>query len=241
VLAQHLFAGRTVLDIRERHHGAPAVAHLERHRDVGDREYRAVAPNEPVQIACDGLARGPREQHRRVGGGVRRPVRVPVVDRLVAVAPEQVVRAVIAERGDRGGVGEPDHPFGIHHPDRLNACADWATPQEPDPADPDQEGQGPPPRGPSLWQQLAGMEIETSGGGDDRPPRVAMNDDLFKPSGRGRPERFVKRRPAPRGKRPLRGFGSTSGGGGLRTHEGPRWPLAVFKTMARMSAFPLWQ
>jgi hypothetical protein len=37
----------------------------------------------------------------------------------VAVAPEQLVRAVVAERRDRGGIGELDQAVGIHHPDRL--------------------------------------------------------------------------------------------------------------------------
>jgi hypothetical protein len=48
-----------------------------------------------------------------------RPVRVLVVDRLVAVAPEQVVGPLVAERRDRGGVGEPDHVVGIDDADRL--------------------------------------------------------------------------------------------------------------------------
>jgi hypothetical protein len=37
----------------------------------------------------------------------------------VAVAPEQLVRAVIAECFDRGGVGEPDDAVDIDDPDRL--------------------------------------------------------------------------------------------------------------------------
>jgi hypothetical protein len=41
------------------------------------------------------------------------------VDRLVAVAPQQFVRAVVAERRDRRRVGEPDQPVGIDRPDRL--------------------------------------------------------------------------------------------------------------------------
>jgi hypothetical protein len=44
---------------------------------------------------------------------------MPVVDRLVAGASEQLVCAVIAQRRDRGRVGEPDHAVGIHDPDRL--------------------------------------------------------------------------------------------------------------------------
>jgi hypothetical protein len=37
----------------------------------------------------------------------------------VAAAPDQVVRTVIAQGRDRGGVREPDHVVSIHHPDRL--------------------------------------------------------------------------------------------------------------------------
>src|SRR5919106_2185195 len=42
-----------------------------------------------------------------------------VVDRLVTVAPEQLVGAVVAERRDRGRVNEPNSVVGIHDPDRL--------------------------------------------------------------------------------------------------------------------------
>jgi hypothetical protein len=44
---------------------------------------------------------------------------MPIVDRLVAVVPEQLVRAVIPQRRDRRGVGEPDPIVVIHDPDRL--------------------------------------------------------------------------------------------------------------------------
>jgi hypothetical protein len=37
----------------------------------------------------------------------------------VAAAPEQLAGVVVAERLDRGGIGEPDHAVGIHDPDRL--------------------------------------------------------------------------------------------------------------------------
>jgi hypothetical protein len=42
-----------------------------------------------------------------------------VVNRLVAVAPGQLVRAVIAQRRDRGRIGEPDDAIRINDPDRL--------------------------------------------------------------------------------------------------------------------------
>ena len=44
---------------------------------------------------------------------------MPIVDRLVAVPADQVVRIVVAESGNRGRVGESDQPFGIDYPDRL--------------------------------------------------------------------------------------------------------------------------
>jgi hypothetical protein len=84
-----------------------------------DREHRSVAPEEPVELAPDRLAGRARQQHRAFAGRIRGAVRVPVVDRLVAVAPQQFVRAVVAERRDRRRVGEPDQPVGIDHPDRL--------------------------------------------------------------------------------------------------------------------------
>jgi len=44
---------------------------------------------------------------------------VLVVDRLVALTPEELVRPLVAERGDRGRVGEADHAVVIHDPYRL--------------------------------------------------------------------------------------------------------------------------
>ena len=52
---------------------------------------------------------------------MRRAVRVPAVNRLVASSPEQFVRALVAERRDRGRAGEPDRTVVIHGPDRLRA------------------------------------------------------------------------------------------------------------------------
>ena len=119
MVAEHPLGAQAVLDVGEGHDGATALPQLDRRRDVGDGKHRAVAPEEPVQIAADRLARRPRKQHRALRGRIGRPVRMPVVDRLVAVAPEQLVRAVIPQRRDRGRVGEPDHAVGIHDPDRL--------------------------------------------------------------------------------------------------------------------------
>jgi hypothetical protein len=44
---------------------------------------------------------------------------VVVVDCLVAAAPRQLLRALVTERRERGGVREPDHSAGIDDPDRL--------------------------------------------------------------------------------------------------------------------------
>jgi hypothetical protein len=117
-LAQLLLGPQAVLDVGERRDGAAALRHLDRHRDIGDGKRRAITPEEPVQIARDRLPLRMRQPHRALRGPIRRPVRVLVVDRLVAMAPEQLVRAVVAERRDRGGVGEPDHVIRIDDPDR---------------------------------------------------------------------------------------------------------------------------
>ena len=44
---------------------------------------------------------------------------MPIVDRLVTVPPDQVIRDVIAESRNRGRVRESDQPFGIDYPHRL--------------------------------------------------------------------------------------------------------------------------
>jgi hypothetical protein len=125
-LPQHVLGPQPVLDVGERHDRPAALRHVDRYRDIRDREHRSVAPEEPVEVARDRLARRSRQQHWALGGRIRGPVRVPVVDRLVAVAPEKLVRAVIAERRDRGRVGEPDKAVGIHDPDRLRGCAQYS-------------------------------------------------------------------------------------------------------------------
>ena len=118
-LAQHLLRTEPGLDVGEGHDRTAPVRHVERDGDVGHREHRAVAPEEPVQLARHGLARGPRQQHRALGGRIRRAVRSLVVDGLVAVAPEELVGRVVAQCRDRGGVGEADQAIGIDDPDRL--------------------------------------------------------------------------------------------------------------------------
>jgi hypothetical protein len=107
------------LDVGERDDRATPVPHVERHRDIGHGELRAVAAEEPVEVAADGLARRSRQQHGALGRRVRRAVRMRVVDGLVARAAEQLVRVVVAERGDRRWVGVADEAVGIHDPDRL--------------------------------------------------------------------------------------------------------------------------
>ena len=119
VLAQHLVSAQARLDVAEGHDRPTASWHLDRHGDVGDREHRAVAPEEPVQLARDRVAGSPREQQRAVRRGKRGAVRVLVVDRLVAAAPEELVSAAVAQRRDRGRIGEPDHVVGVHDPYRL--------------------------------------------------------------------------------------------------------------------------
>jgi hypothetical protein len=59
-----------------------------------------------------------RGQHRALGGREGRAVETVVVDRLVAVATEQLPRVGIPARRDRRPVREPDQPRCIDHPDR---------------------------------------------------------------------------------------------------------------------------
>jgi hypothetical protein len=75
VLAKHFFGGEALLYVGERDDGAAAGAHLERHGDVRDREHRAVAPEEPVQVAADGLAGG-EVLGRDADGAAQRPGRL---------------------------------------------------------------------------------------------------------------------------------------------------------------------
>jgi hypothetical protein len=103
-LAQPLLRPAALLDVGERHDRTPALGNLDRHRDVGHREHRPVAAEEPVEPARDPLPRRARHEHRALGRRVRAAVGVLVVDRRMAVAPEQLVRAVVAERRERGGV-----------------------------------------------------------------------------------------------------------------------------------------
>jgi hypothetical protein len=62
------------------------------------------------------LARGSNSALRR---RIRGPVRAAVVDRRVTVAPEQLLRAVVTQRRDRGRIGEPDSVVRVDDPDRL--------------------------------------------------------------------------------------------------------------------------
>jgi hypothetical protein len=119
VLAQLAFGSLAILDVGERHDRTAAFRHIDRHGGVGDGEHRSIAPEEPLQITRDRLACGPREQHRAILGGIRRAVRAAVVNRVVAAAPEQLVRVFIAQRCDGGRVREPDDAVRIDHPDRL--------------------------------------------------------------------------------------------------------------------------
>ena len=121
--AQFPFGAQPVLDVGEGDDGTAPFPHLDRCRDVRDGEHRAISPEEPVQITGYRLASDARKQHRALRGGIRGAVGVAVVDGVVAVAPEQLIGAVIAKRLDRGGVREPDHALVIDDPDRLGCCA----------------------------------------------------------------------------------------------------------------------
>jgi hypothetical protein len=116
---QRLLDARSRVDVRKGHDRTAAVRHLERRRDIRDAEHRAVATEEPVEVTRHRLARRPRAQHPALGSSEGTAVGMVVVDRLVAVATEQLPGVGIPERSDRRPVGEPDQPRCIHHPDRL--------------------------------------------------------------------------------------------------------------------------
>jgi hypothetical protein len=122
--AQSPLGAQPVLDVGERHDGTAPFPHLDRRRDVRDWEPRAIPPEEPVQIAGNRLAGEPREQHGALRGGIRSAVGVAVMDRFVAVAPDELGRTVVAECLDRGRVREPDHAVVIDDPDRLPGRAE---------------------------------------------------------------------------------------------------------------------
>ena len=82
--------------------------------------------NNQSRSVGDRLARGTRPQQRAVGGGIRGPIGMPIVDRRVAGAPEQPVRSVISERRRRGRIGEPDQILRVHNQDRLRTVSSTA-------------------------------------------------------------------------------------------------------------------
>jgi len=79
------------------------------------RKSKVSRPQRSLSVCLRWSAKPSKDSTSSVWG----PVGVPVVDRLVAASPERFLRAVIAERRERGGVREPDHVIGIHNPDRL--------------------------------------------------------------------------------------------------------------------------
>ena len=118
-LAQRLLGAVALLDVGERDHGSRAGRRLDRRGGVGHREHRPVAAHEPVlAVATRRRPRAPSGEPA-VLGGERRPVRVLVVDRLVAAAAEQLGEVVVAERRDGGRVGEHDRAGVVDDPDGL--------------------------------------------------------------------------------------------------------------------------
>ena len=118
-LAGHLREAPTLFDVREGDHGPASGGRLDRRRPVFDREHRAVAADEPVLVGVDRFAGLARAQHRAVLNWVRCAVGMLVVDRLVAGLALKFGSLVVAERRDRGWVGEADVPRRVDDPDRL--------------------------------------------------------------------------------------------------------------------------
>ncbi len=92
-------------------------------RSIGTDVYEtgniAVAADEPVLVAVLRLAAARRQDDRALRDRRGRPVPVPVVDRVVPVAPLQLGGVVVPQDRGRLRVGEQDGAVVIHDPDRL--------------------------------------------------------------------------------------------------------------------------
>lgn len=102
--AQRLLGTPPLLDVGESDHSAAAVRHVDRRRNVRHREHRSVAPEEPIELAPHRLTGLSGQEHRAVGRRIRAPIRVPVVDRLMAVASQQFFGTVVS-RAPRSRLG----------------------------------------------------------------------------------------------------------------------------------------
>jgi transposase len=100
---------------RERHRRGPgktdpgdalSIAHVVLSAIRSANEARRAGRTSPDRLRRSGP--GLAAAATAIRGGVRHPVRAPVADRLVAVMSHQLVRLVVSERRDFGGVREPD-------------------------------------------------------------------------------------------------------------------------------------
>jgi hypothetical protein len=107
-LALCALAEQTILDVGERHDRPAPIWHVEWCRRVRDAEHGPVATEEPIEVARDRFAGRSRAQHRALRGGIGTAVGTMVVNRRVAVPTDQLVRILVPERSNGGGVGESD-------------------------------------------------------------------------------------------------------------------------------------
>jgi hypothetical protein len=86
--------------------GSDTRFHRERRRRVGDRDHRAVSPEEPIVVDADALPRPPWLQKRTVLGRIGRAVRTLVVRCGVAVPTQQFRLVFVAEERHCSGIHE---------------------------------------------------------------------------------------------------------------------------------------
>lgn len=108
-----------LLDVGERRHRAASAGQLEGRGREGDAQDRAVLSHQPVLVFLQRLAGEPCPRHRAVLLGERRAVGVLVVDQLVAWLALELGEILVADRGQRGGIGVVEAAPVIDDPDRL--------------------------------------------------------------------------------------------------------------------------
>ena len=108
-----------LLDVGPRGHRAEAVGQVERRGRVGDPHDRPVLAHEPVLALVQRLTRVARLCDTAVLLRIRTAVGVLVVDRVVPRPADELGRMLVAERGQRGGVGVVEAAAVVDDPDGL--------------------------------------------------------------------------------------------------------------------------
>ena len=119
-LARRLLGAALLLDIAERGDRAAAAGQVEGRRGVGHAHDRAVLAHEPVLEVLQGLPRLARADERAVLLGEGRAVGVLVVDGVVRVPAHEVGELLVAQRGERRGIGVVEAARRVGDPHRLS-------------------------------------------------------------------------------------------------------------------------